>query len=193
MPTLPFKHVQSCSTSVSGYEPENLLDIYKKSRSWKGVAGKDSNTVILRLEKEDYVRNVDIGNEFSAFIEVLVSKSCELEAIFSVLIPSTSFMDPIECRNERNGNRVKMFGPSHMNSSIAAQKWDLVKITCKQPFNKRLHYGIAFVRLTGGDEDMQNSPVMSPNLALSTISGNFEDGTRPLHACNMRKCTFSHY
>ena len=45
-------------------------------------------------------------------------------------------MTPVESRNETNRNSVRMFGPEKLNKSVAAQKWDRVKIVCTQPFNK---------------------------------------------------------
>lgn len=49
---------------------------------------------------------------------------------------ASSFMSPVESRNETNRNSVRMFGPEKLNKSVASQKWDRIKIVCTQPFNK---------------------------------------------------------
>ena len=59
-----------------------------------------------------------------------------LNILWKVLLVASSFMTPVESRNETNRNSVRMFGPEKLNKSVAAQKWDRVKIVCTQPFNK---------------------------------------------------------
>uniref|UniRef100_A0A670Z588 DNA-repair protein Xrcc1 N-terminal domain-containing protein n=1 Tax=Pseudonaja textilis TaxID=8673 RepID=A0A670Z588_PSETE len=54
---------------------ENLLkaDTYRK---WKAAqAGEKQVSVILQFEKEEQIHSIDIGNEGSAFVEVLAGSS----------------------------------------------------------------------------------------------------------------------
>jgi len=54
-------------------------------RSWKcNNAGEKQACVVLQLEKEAVLTAVDIGNENSAFIEVLVGRSSSPEVDFEV-------------------------------------------------------------------------------------------------------------
>uniref|UniRef100_A0A914UPP2 DNA-repair protein Xrcc1 N-terminal domain-containing protein n=1 Tax=Plectus sambesii TaxID=2011161 RepID=A0A914UPP2_9BILA len=78
MPDVKFKHVVSCSSEDPKNPAANLV-AQEAFRKWKGVAGQPSVSVILQLEKSTKVRALDIGNEFSAFIEVLVGKSTDTE------------------------------------------------------------------------------------------------------------------
>lgn len=54
-------------------------------RSWKCKnAGEKQACVVLQLEKEAVLTSLDIGNENSAFIEVLVGRSSSPEVDFEV-------------------------------------------------------------------------------------------------------------
>ena len=82
------------------------------------------------------IDRIEIGNEASAFIEILVSRS-ENSNDHQVLLPVTSFMNPAEAKGKNNLNRIKIFNSKdHLESDIAKEKWDRVKIVCTQPFNK---------------------------------------------------------
>lgn len=52
------------------------------------------------------ISGIDIGNEGSAFVEVLASVDGQE---FSVLLPTSSFMSPMEARNDEERKRVRMF------------------------------------------------------------------------------------
>lgn len=123
-------------------------------------------TFLPQFEKEEQVHSIDIGNEGSAFIEVLVgnssavrdqdyevflqiiiitlpeccndfiSSSLILISLFQVLLVTSSFMSPTESRSGTNMNRVRFFGPNQLQKSTAQEKWDRVKIVCSQPYSK---------------------------------------------------------
>ncbi|XP_036284645.1 DNA repair protein XRCC1 isoform X6 [Pipistrellus kuhlii] len=75
MPEIRLRHVVSCSSQDSTHCAENLLkaDTYRKWRAAK--AGEKTISVVLQLEKEEQIHKVDIGNDGSAFVEVLVGSS----------------------------------------------------------------------------------------------------------------------
>lgn len=56
--------------------------------------------------------------------------------LLQVLLVASTFMTPLEARNNTNRNSVRMFDTSKLSSTTAKQKWDRVKIVCTQPFNK---------------------------------------------------------
>ncbi len=109
---------------------------------------------------------MDIGNEGSAFVEVLLGRSSTPD-LFEVLVGMSTLMTPIESKQWSNTNRVRMFGEKldvknfpfswllndyysvnlmlkrlfragkeKLAKPVAEQKWDRVKIVCTQPFNK---------------------------------------------------------
>ncbi|XP_041427601.1 DNA repair protein XRCC1 [Xenopus laevis] len=154
MPVIKLKHVVSCSSADTTHTAENLLkaDTYRK---WKAARpGEKQISVILQFEKEEQIHSIDIGNEGSAFVEVLVGRSTSIsEQEYEVLLGMSSFMSPSESKNESNLNRTRMFGPDKLVKGAAEKKWDRVKIMCTQPYTKNLAYGISFIRLNSPPED----------------------------------------
>ncbi|XP_062563379.1 DNA repair protein XRCC1 [Armigeres subalbatus] len=146
MPNVVFKSVESFSSEDPNFPASNLLA--KEARKWKcREAGEKSALVVLRLEKPLTISGVDIGNEHSAFVEVLVARSGPSNPEFKEILLTSSFMSPIESRNSTSTNRVRCFTQAELIESVARCQWDLVKIICTQPFNSRVQYGISFVTL----------------------------------------------
>uniref|UniRef100_A0A1A8F362 DNA repair protein XRCC1 n=1 Tax=Nothobranchius korthausae TaxID=1143690 RepID=A0A1A8F362_9TELE len=164
MPEIHLKHVVSCSSEDSTHKADNLLssDTYRK---WKAARpGEKQTSVILQFEKEEQVHSIDIGNEGSAFIEVLVGNSSAVrDQDYEVLLVTSSFMSPTESRNGTNLNRVRFFGPNQLQKSTAQEKWDRVKLVCSQPYSKSIAYGIAFVKFHS-PPDKNDPPTSSPKL-----------------------------
>ncbi|XP_032415124.1 DNA repair protein XRCC1 isoform X1 [Xiphophorus hellerii] len=164
MPEIQLKHVISCSTEDNTHKADNLLssDTYRK---WKAAKpGEKQTSVILQFEKEEQVHSIDIGNEGSAFIEVLVGNSSAVkDQDYEVLLVTSSFMSPTESRNGTNMNRVRFFGPNQLQKSTAQEKWDRVKIVCSQPYSKNIAYGLAFVKFHS-PPDKTDPPTSSPKL-----------------------------
>uniref|UniRef100_A0A8C6S4T9 DNA repair protein XRCC1 n=1 Tax=Neogobius melanostomus TaxID=47308 RepID=A0A8C6S4T9_9GOBI len=164
MPEIKLKHVVSCSTEDSTHKADNLLssDTYRK---WKAARpGEKQTSVILQFEKEEQVHSIDIGNEGSAFIEVLVGNSASREQDYEVLLVTSSFMSPTESRNGTNLNRVRFFGPTQLQKSSAQEKWDRVKIVCSQPYSKNIAYGLAFVKFHSPPDKNDPPPTTPPKL-----------------------------
>ncbi|KAL1769578.1 DNA repair protein XRCC1 isoform X1 [Sigmodon hispidus] len=150
MPEISLRHVVSCSSQDSTHCAENLLkaDTYRKWRAAK--AGEKTISVVLQLEKEEQIHSIDIGNDGSAFVEVLVGSSAGGatggEQDYEVLLVTSSFMSPSESRSGSNPNRVRIFGPDKLVRAAAEKRWDRVKIVCSQPYSKDLPYGLSFVK-----------------------------------------------
>ncbi|KAG7216824.1 hypothetical protein INR49_001478 [Caranx melampygus] len=165
MPEIKLKHVVSCSTEDTTHKADNLLspDTYRK---WKAARpGEKQTSVILQLEKEEQIHSIDIGNEGSAFIEVLVgNSSAARDQDYEVLLVTSSFMSPTESRNGTNMNRVRFFGPNQLQKSTAQEKWDKVKIVCSQPYSKNIAYGLAFVKFHSPPDKNDPPPTASPKL-----------------------------
>lgn len=165
MPEIKLKHVVSCSTEDNTHKAENLLssDTYRK---WKAARpGEKQTSVILQFEKEDQIHSIDIGNEGSAFIEVLVGNSSAVrDQDYEVLLVTSSFMSPTESRNGTNTSRVRFFGPNQLQKSTAQEKWDRVKIVCSQPYSKNIAYGLSFVKFHSPPDKNDPPPTTPPKL-----------------------------
>uniref|UniRef100_A0A5F9DVJ8 X-ray repair cross complementing 1 n=1 Tax=Oryctolagus cuniculus TaxID=9986 RepID=A0A5F9DVJ8_RABIT len=115
----------------------------------------------LPLPKEEQIHSVDIGNDGSAFVEVLVGSSATGagEQDYEVLLVTSSFMSPSESRSGSNPNRVRMFGPDKLVRAAAEKRWDRVRIVCSQPYSKDAPYGLSFVRFhSPPDQDEREVP-----------------------------------
>ncbi|XP_065084161.1 DNA repair protein XRCC1 [Ochlerotatus camptorhynchus] len=160
MPNVILKSVESFSSEDPNFPASNLLA--KEARKWKcREAGEKSASVVLRLEKPLTIHGIDVGNEHSAFIEVLVARSGPTNPEFKEILLMSSFMTPIESRNSTSSNRVRCFTASALVEPVAREQWDLVKIICTQPFNSRVQYGVAFVTLhTANVEKKHDKPLV---------------------------------
>lgn len=147
MPEIKVQHVVSYSSADKGCPADNLLKA-EGTHKWKTTAPSEKHaTAVLQFEKASQIHNIDIGNEGSAFVEVLVGKSSAKEdKDYQVLLVASSFMSPLDSRNNTNRNSVRMFGPEKLSKTTTSEKWDRVKIVCTQPFNKTSSYGLSFIK-----------------------------------------------
>ena len=152
MSDIKIASVVSFSHEESAFPASNLLQLetYKK---WKCPSGTKQATVILQLDSMHRIETVDVGNEGSAFIEILVSRSADTEAQFEVLAPTSTLMSPADSKAWTNCNSVKMFSKDKMNSMTVDQKWDRVKVVCHQPYNSTKPFGISFIRIRAVSAD----------------------------------------
>ena len=129
------------------------------------------------MDKLRIISGIDIGNEKSAFIEVLVGNSQQDPPVFKELLLATSFMTITEARNGDRPNRVRCFPKdSPLIESVAKEKWDLVKIMCSQPFNNRIQYGLSFITLHTPEEikNDDDSPVKSVSVTKLKVEDSGE-------------------
>lgn len=166
------KFVVSCSSEDSTHKAENLLvaDSYRKWRC--AHVGEKQISAILQFEKAESIHSIDIGNEGSAFVEVLVGNStsaCEQD--FEVMLVSSFFMSPTESRSGSNLNRVRMFGPDKLAKAAVSKRWDRVKIICTQPYNKNLPYGLCFIRFNSPPE--ADEKIAGPSAPTVRMLGHF--------------------
>lgn len=182
MPTIKFTEVLSFSSEDPNHPAENLLssETFRKWKCAPGTVGNQS-TVTMKLERLSSIHSIDIGNEGSAFVEVLVGR--EGAGDFQLLLVASSFMSPIESRNSTDLNRVRMFGPDKLNKNVACQKWDRIKVICTQPFNKNMQYGLSFITVRALGEEPTSSSSRVTKLGSFTLKE--EDDSDPISIGSM--------
>uniref|UniRef100_A0A182Y6J3 BRCT domain-containing protein n=1 Tax=Anopheles stephensi TaxID=30069 RepID=A0A182Y6J3_ANOST len=160
MPSVNLKSIESFSSEDPNYPASNLLK--PGNKKWKcREAGEQSAFVVIRLEELTHITGIDIGNEHSALIEVLVARSGPSSPSFREILLATKFMNPVDSRNSTGTNGVQCFNASALIPSVASEKWDLVKLICTQPFNSRVKYGLTFVALhTSGAEKKERKSLV---------------------------------
>lgn len=127
------------------------------AKKWKCQSpGEKTAVIVLQLEKASVITGIDIGNEHSAYVEILVSRSQNSQD-YKVLLTMCSFMTPLESRQSLNVNKVRMFNKTDLSNPECDEKWDRVKIVCTQPFNKHIQYGLNFIKFHSNETKEQVS------------------------------------
>ena len=157
MPAIKLEKIISVSSEDSNFKAENLLS----NKKWRSSdVGESPVSVVFQLSKPSVIKSIDIGNNGAAFIEILVSRLASNTGEFKTILVASSFLSPIESRNESNLTRVRMFTGDKLNTGVAKEKWDIVKIICTQPFNKTIKYGLSFI--TFHSPEAKSEEIMTP-------------------------------
>ncbi|KAL4224049.1 positive regulation of DNA ligase [Mactra antiquata] len=180
MPEIKLQHVVSCSSEDKNHPADNILRP-EGTHKWKcATAGEKSVSIVIQFEKSTEIHSIDIGNEGSAFVEVLVGKStASSDKDYQVLLVASSFMTPMEARNGTNRNSVRMFDSSKLSATVVGQKWDRVKVVCTQPFNKTSTFGLSFIKFhgPGGADKKEVEP--SKKIGFFNVKSDNTDDVKP--------------
>ncbi|OQR69329.1 transient receptor potential channel 2 isoform 3-like [Tropilaelaps mercedesae] len=177
MSSIKLEKVVSFSSEAKAFPASNLLtcDKYKKWQTRKPGEGKAF--VIVKLERPSVISGIDIGNAGSAFIEVFASTDNQ---DFCLLLPTSSFMSPMEARNDEERERVRMF--TKLADNASGKSWAYIKVVCSQPFNKTKPFGITFIRVhgpskadTAGQQDECNGKDISSSKIDNEKSANSQN------------------
>lgn len=118
------------------------------------------------------ISGIDIGNENSAFIEVLVKKSASTNDEFQQILLASTFMTSTDSKNSTNTNRVRFYTKNVLIEPVCNESYDLIKIICTQPFNKHVKYGLSFIKLHTPIE-LVNEEIEKPSKKDSLNLGKF--------------------
>ncbi|KAF8563409.1 hypothetical protein P879_10295 [Paragonimus westermani] len=169
MPQIYASKILSYSSEDKAFPASNLLKSSSFSK-WRGEKGGTKQEVIdFSFEEPVEINRLDIGNNGSAFIEVLVRRAASTIDP-TVFLPCSSFMSPVEAKNETNLTRVRMFSSDQFLSAVCSQKWDVFRFVCTQPFNKTLPYGISFISFHTPSPKNQTQTVPDNALDFPTAS-----------------------
>lgn len=174
-----------CQSYFQVHVAKNILSS-DTTKKWKcRTAGEKNAVIVLQLEKAAIISGIDIGNEHSAYVEILASRS-EIKDDYKVLLTMCSFMTPIESRQSQNVNKVRMFTKNDMSKPECEEKWDRIKIVCTQPFNKHVQYGLNFINFHNNEGKTSTSvqsnigkfalrPESPDNLSLGSLFSKHKD------------------
>lgn len=86
-----------------------------------------------------------------------------------------------ECRESKNPNHVRCFDKDALMPDVRDEKWDLIKVTCTQNFNKHVQFGLSFIEVHAPDT-ISTSASASPlaNVAKSPKAKKICDETLEL-------------
>lgn len=111
--------------------------------------GEDRITCVLEFDKSVSISSIEIGNDGSAFIEILVSNGDE---DWTLLLPVTSLMTPKESRSDLHRNQKKVFQGSDFEPNTQNKEWQRVKLICLQKFNSK-PFGLQFIKFYTSPKD----------------------------------------
>ncbi|XP_069825489.1 protein XNDC1N isoform X2 [Dendropsophus ebraccatus] len=139
--------------------------------------------VELQLERACHIAYIDIGNSGSAFLQIDVGRSTwPPDKGYTTLLPMTTLMSPADSRAMKNRRGVRMFKEGDFLQAVAVERWDRLRVTCTQPFNKQEQFGLSFIRIrsslcredeTPPPQDVRPSPI--PPHHLREESGGDEE------------------
>jgi len=163
MSLIHFKSVISCSSEDKIHLAKNLLDL-DHDKKWLSAKGtEDRITCILEFDKASSISSIEIGNDGSAFIEILVSVG---DDDWSLLLPVTGLMSPKESRSDINRNQKKIFQGSDFEANTLNKKWLRIKLICLQKFNTKT-FGLQFIKLYTFSKDYDSASTTSKALSTS--------------------------
>uniref|UniRef100_A0A8D0LCF9 XRCC1 N-terminal domain containing 1, N-terminal like n=1 Tax=Sphenodon punctatus TaxID=8508 RepID=A0A8D0LCF9_SPHPU len=169
MAPVKINHIVSFSSQDPRYPVENLLHD-DPLQPWLSCPQDRSRhlKVELQLERAAPIGYVDIGNHGSAFLQIEVGRSSwPLEQPYVTLVPTATLMTPTDAKLGKNRSGVRMFKEGDFLASARDEKWDRLRLTCSQPFNKHAQFGLSFLRIRTppdvGDSQAAASP-LSPSL-----------------------------
>ncbi|CAF2154219.1 unnamed protein product [Rotaria magnacalcarata] len=165
MSLINFKNILSYSSEDRVHCAKNLLkpEQYKK---WLSSESTDERIVcVLEFETPSLINSVAIGNDGSAFIELLVSQSSSSTSNeWTALLPPTMLMTPNESRANKNRNQIKVFKSNDLNKTCLNEKWDRLKIICEQKFNSSNQFGLTFIKFNSLIDGTQKTELVNKSL-----------------------------
>ncbi|NXD73791.1 XRCC1 protein, partial [Eolophus roseicapillus] len=149
MAPVKISFVVSFSSQDPKFPVENLLRA-DAPRPWLCCPQDRSRQlrVELQLERAIPIGYVDVGNCGCAFLQLEVGRSSwPRDRPYLTLVPSVALMSPAESRLEQNRCGVRMFKEADFPEPALGQRWDRLRLTLSQPFNRHSQFGLSFIRV----------------------------------------------
>ncbi|KAI7796368.1 short transient receptor potential channel 2 [Triplophysa rosa] len=165
MAPIRIKHIVSFTSQDSKNRVDHLCDSSGNSRPWL-CSMQDRSGVLrveLQMERAAPIGFIDVGNFGSAFIQIDVGRSSwSLDHPYVTLLPTATLMIPAESRQGLDRQNVRMFKKADFLSPAAEESWDRLRVTCTQPFNKQLQFGLSFLRVRSTENQTEDSSGQAP-------------------------------
>ncbi|KAI1903447.1 hypothetical protein AGOR_G00027290 [Albula goreensis] len=156
MAPVKIKHVVSFTSQDRRNCVENLCEDGQCAIPWL-CSPQDRSGVLkaeLQMERATVIGYIDVGNCGSAFIQIDVGRSSwPLEQPYVTLLPTATLMSPADSKQDKGRTGVRMFKRGDFLSTGADEPWDRIRVTCRQPFNRRAQFGLSFLRIRSPEEE----------------------------------------
>jgi len=172
---------------VAYFSSEHPKNSVKNLLAGTGKWTTPSNSKLDILEAEfclptpSKITGIDVGNYWSASLEVLVGLSEWPQSRREVLLPEHIFMNRIDCSVGENKQKMMFFREEKFSKEVISKKWDRVKVVCKQQFkfnNDVFGLGM-FVIHGGGGDGAEVDARKATGVNKSVMGSNFKSGPKP--------------
>lgn len=186
MGPVPFKRIVHVSTE-DGISPAKNLLSPASGKKWLCASNDKTRKAEIEFElcKKTKIVELEIGNFGSAFVEILVGCSdAEGDCVeFVTLLPQSALMSVSDCKAGRNKSKTVRYTKQRLSATAVTQKWNRVKVVCRQPFNLTEQFGLAYIGIFSqpvatsepSESPSSDSSVVSPKstaLGLFSSTGN---------------------
>ncbi|XP_078336986.1 protein XNDC1N-like [Crassostrea virginica] len=102
--------------------------------------------ITLQLKRPVEVAIIELGTVWCATIQVQVGRSDWPQGRpLLTLLPTSCLMTPQESCMGTCIYKTRLFGSAEFDSEVVKNKWDIMKIICRQPFRRNVQVGLSFV------------------------------------------------
>eukprot|EP01105_Mastigella_eilhardi_P023271 TRINITY_DN5842_c0_g1_i2.p1 TRINITY_DN5842_c0_g1~~TRINITY_DN5842_c0_g1_i2.p1 ORF type:complete len:807 (-),score=188.76 TRINITY_DN5842_c0_g1_i2:1256-3655(-) len=166
-----FRVVWCSPASVPGASEHNAEDtLMGPHHEWQAPWHKDGAAIELEFEGGALVvKNVDIANAGSAFVEVLavLPSPAGKRPSLQVLLPIQMLMTVSDAKSGANRNKSRFFGPEKLTQGVSAQKeWQRIRVVCTNPFTQDKPLGLSYIRFNVGKSAQLEQRLEPPKITI---------------------------
>ncbi|XP_046840550.1 uncharacterized protein LOC124434697 isoform X2 [Xenia sp. Carnegie-2017] len=151
-----------CIIRYSSQDPVHRAEnILSKGKKWLSNKDDESGKIEaeIHLAKSIKFAFINIGNAGSAIVELLVGSSMwSAGKNFITLLPSTMLMSPTDSKAGKNMEAVKMLDRGVFCKNVIDEKWDRLRVICRQPYTKNKQFGLQFIDIIADTKPAKESP-----------------------------------
>ncbi|NXI64981.1 TRPC2 protein, partial [Anseranas semipalmata] len=119
---------------------------------------------------------LNAGSCGCAFLQTEVGRSSgPPDQPYVTLLPSVPLVTPAGSKLDENRCGVRMFKEADFLALAVGQKWDRLRLTCSQPFSRRGHFGLSFIRVRTPLDPELRQPAPQPAPVQPRLSSREEE------------------
>ncbi|OQR76267.1 hypothetical protein BIW11_07887 [Tropilaelaps mercedesae] len=126
--------------------------------------GEEKAELTLRLCQLVQIARIELANESSAWLDIRVSRA---GTTFGALLPTICLQSRKESKEGDNARIRRVLEIEDFNETLRQDKFDLVKVICRQPFNRSVLFGLSYLKFfTYLPEDGNKKQKPKPTLSI---------------------------
>ena len=152
---IPFREVVTFSAEHNQHKVKNLL----KGGKWTSPKGYEEIFIDVELSLPScYIKSLDIGNCWSASIDIEVGRADEASSKREPLLKCpANLMNRSQCQNGQNKEVMRFFNVDDFNPFSVGRWVDRIRIVCRQPYRRDVAFGLSTFIVRGNNLDDDDS------------------------------------